>query len=189
MCLKDILEIVYWGISLGILFATVYYIATGPLNAVKTGRQLNLAQQKDNAKRNLFLMLFSLRGSPINYDFVRGLNQIDVVFEDVPKVLEAWRIHRDSLDIKDQANRERNWELQRTHLLSEMAVSLGYTHLNETHMMKDYYPEGHQYQLLTDQKLRASALEFFEKGSRVYDILIQNNEGKTGEKEPPKPAE
>jgi hypothetical protein len=93
MCTKDILEIIYWWISLGILFATVYYIATGPRNAaenaVRIGRTLNNEQQKDNAKRNLFLTLFSLRGSPVHYDFVKCLNQIDIVFEDVPEVLTA----------------------------------------------------------------------------------------------------
>ena len=50
----------YYVLSALILFATVYYIKTGPTNAVQVGRRLNNEQQKDNAKRNLFLTLFAL---------------------------------------------------------------------------------------------------------------------------------
>ena len=83
---KDVIEIVYWIVYLLIVAYTAFYIATGPKNAAENaviiGRELNIQQQKDTAKRSLFLLLFSLRGTPVHYDFVRGLNQIDVVFED-----------------------------------------------------------------------------------------------------------
>jgi hypothetical protein len=58
------MSIVFSILNLLILIATVYYIAHSPINAVRIGRTLNNEQQKDNAKRNLFLLLFSLRGIP-----------------------------------------------------------------------------------------------------------------------------
>lgn len=81
---KETLEIGYWVINLLILGLNVFFISTSSLNAVRLGRQLNDRQQKDNAKRTLFLTLFSLRANPVHYDYVTGLNQIDVVFEDTP---------------------------------------------------------------------------------------------------------
>jgi hypothetical protein len=170
---KDILEVGYWIASVIILLCTAYYIATGPVNAVKTGRKLNEEQQKDNAKRSLFLVLFSLRGLPIHRDFVRGLNQIDVVFEDVPNVIQSWRALRASLDNKTQANAEKNWELGRIRLLSEMARSLGYAQINETEMMKDYYPEGHQNQDLDDLDIRFRLKEYLAKNIEMNTLVIE----------------
>jgi hypothetical protein len=178
-------EMAYWFISLCILVATVYYIATGPLNAVKTGRQLNNDQQKDNAKRNLFLTLFALRGSPVHYDFVRGLNQIDVVFEDTPSVLDAWHTHYDSLQIKGQVNENQIWDLQRTNLLSAMAVSLGYNRIRQTDMLQNYYPEGHSNQFREDWELRFAAKEYLKKGGDLYEILIANANKQTDEGQEP----
>lgn len=179
---KDILETIYWCISLGILCATVYYIANGPRNAaenaVRIGRQLNTEQQKDNAKRNLFLTLYALRGSPLNYDFVRGLNQIDIVFEDVPAVLDAWHIHYASLNIKGQINEIDTWNLQRVNLLSAMASHLGYERIRQTEMIRDYYPEGHETLMKGDIDFRLAALEYLKKGAELYSIAIDNQKPK-----------
>lgn len=171
-------------LSLLILIATVYYIAHSPVNAVKIGRTLNDEQQKDNAKRNLFLLLFSLRGSPVHYDFVRGLNQIDIVFEDVQPVLDAWHIHFDSLQIKNQANAEINWNVQRTNLLSAMAVHLGYNRIRQTDMIRDYYPEGHQNLMNYDNDFREAVLTYLKSGSAVFQIMIDGSPQKdTGKDE------
>lgn len=173
----QILEIGYWLISLGVLIATVYYIATGPVNAVKVGRQLNNEQQKDNAKRNLFLTLFSLRGSPVHYDFVTGLNQIDVVFEDTPVVLDAWHNYLRDLNNKGLADAERIWEIRRIEILSRMAVSLGYGSLNQTDIMQHYYPQGHDNKQRSDYDLQESATKFFEQGKVVFDVMLDNTPG------------
>lgn len=166
------MEVIYWFVSLGILFATVYYIATGPKNAVSVGRKLNNEQQKDNAKRNLFLRLFALRGSPVHYDFVRGLNEIDVVFEDSPAVLAAWHKLYDSLQIPNQANEEKIWSLLRTDLLSAMAVSLGYNKIRQTDMIREYYPTGHLNIEKDEQDLKDAAKYFFQTGFVVNQRLI-----------------
>jgi hypothetical protein len=90
MTTKDYFEVFYWLVSLSILGVTVYWIKTSPIKAVEIGRKLDNEQNKYNAKRNLFLTLFSLRGNPTHYDFVSGLNQIDIVFQDEQKILTAW---------------------------------------------------------------------------------------------------
>lgn len=169
---KDNMEIIYWVISLCILVATVYYIATGPKNAVSVGRRLNNEQQKDNAKRNLFLTLFALRGSPVHYDFVRGLNEIDIVFEDTPAVLTAWHNLYDSLQIPNQVNENQVWNLLRVELLSVMAVSLGYNRIRPTDMIREYYPTGHLNKEKSDWELRQLAGEYLRNGKELHDVLL-----------------
>ncbi len=171
---KDTLEIIYWVATLAILCINVYVIRYSPINAVEVGRRLNIAQQKDNTKRSLFLLLFSLRGQPVHHDFVRGLNQIEVVFEDVPPVIAAWRVYFASLQNKHQANAERNWEIERTTLLSAMAVHLGYASISHSELLRDYYPEGHDNQLKDDWDLRESARAFLKNGDILYKIMIDN---------------
>lgn len=170
---RNVFEVFYWVLSVCTLIATVYYIATGPITAIKIGRELNNEQQKDNAKRSLFLLLFALRGSPLNHDFVRGLNQIVVVFEDVPVVLEAWRNHlKDLNNKKGLADPPKTWELGRVELLSQMAYYLGYKRLVQTDIMKDYYPEGHETQIIEDLQVRSDFVTFLKKSTELNSLLI-----------------
>ena len=171
---KDVVEVAFWCVNACILLATAYYIATGPMNAVRTGRQLNNEQQKDNAKRNLFLTLFALRGNPSHYDFVRCLNQIDIVFEDTPTVLNAWHKHFDSLLTKGQVDENQVWALQRVDLLSAMAVELGYQRIRQTDMIRNYYPEGHGYQSQEEFELRQSAKHYFQLGVAAFELMLHN---------------
>jgi hypothetical protein len=169
---KDWFNIVFLFINAAILCATIYVIRKSPSDAIKIGRQLNDAQNKDDAKRELFLILFSLRGSPLHYDFVRSLNQIDVVFEDTPSVLDAWHTHYDSLQIKEQANELQIWELQRTNLLSAMAVSLNYKSIRQTDMLKNYYPEGHENENISNWKFRYDRQEFYKAAKDLNKLLF-----------------
>ncbi|MDV6167167.1 DUF6680 family protein [Flavobacterium sp. DG1-102-2] len=98
MIIKDYFEIIYWAISVCILGVTIYWIKMSPIEAVKTGRELDNQQNKHNSKMDLFLLLFSLRGNPTHRDFVNGLNQIDIVFEDSSEVLSAWEKLLESLN-------------------------------------------------------------------------------------------
>lgn len=176
---KDILEVIYWVISLGVLVVNIYVISHAPKDAVKIGRKLNDEQQKDNAKRELFLDLFAYRGSPIHKTFVDALNEIDLVFHDTPNVLNAWHRYYDSLHLKNQVNEEETWRLLRVELLTQMAVSLGYSEIRQIDMMQHYYPEGHGKQLEDDWDLRESAKAFLKNGDIVYKIMIENwNNGK-----------
>lgn len=150
----------------------MYYIANGPVNAVRIGRTLNNEEQKDNAKRNLFLTLFSLRGNPVHYDFVTGLNQIDIVFEDSPAVLNAWHIHYDSLNISNQVDEQRVWELQRTNLLSAMAQSLGYNQIRQTDMQQHYTPVGHGNRQKMEWEFREAELSFYKSNTEMAHRIM-----------------
>ncbi|CAN5522509.1 hypothetical protein BH11BAC5_BH11BAC5_01570 [soil metagenome] len=176
MTTKDIFEIGLGIVNTFILCITGYFVYRSiysPVDAVKVGRQLNTKQRKDEAKSNLFLLLFSLRGNPVHYDFVRNLNQIEVVFEDVPQVIAAWRLHYASLSNKGQANTLHNWEIERAALLSAMAVHLGYSNIPHGELLRDYYPEGHENQLKDDMEFRSAQHKYFEKQGQMAEIILQ----------------
>lgn len=181
---KDIFEVGYWIVSLIILGLTVYWIKISPIKAVETGRKLDDEQNKYDAKRDLFLTLFSLRGNPTNYLFVNGLNQIDIVFEDEEKVLTAWEKLYESLNNKNLANPLQTWELLRTELLSEMAQSLGYQKLKQTSIQRNYSPQAHADQDFENWNQKQAAKDFFESGTKLYKMHIASieenydNEGK-----------
>ncbi|MCU0351744.1 MAG: hypothetical protein MUF43_13105 [Flavobacterium sp.] len=176
MTLKDKLEIAYWVVSLSILVVTIYYVYYSPIKAVKIGRQLNDDQNKDAAKRELFLTLFAYRGSPVHYEFVNALNKIDIVFQDEQPVLVAWNKYYDSLGQKNLTNQEEVWNILRVDLLSEMATSLGYNKLKQVDIMKNYYPVGHDNQFRDDWELRQAAKRFLTTGHELYEILIANQQ-------------
>ena len=173
---REKFEIIYWIANVLILCVTAYFIYRSihtPIQAVRIGRQLDNEKQKDNAKRSLFLLLFSLRGNPLHHDFVRGLNQIEVVFEDVPQVISAWRTHFASLGQKDQVNAAKNWEIERAALLSSMAVHLGYSNIPHGELLRDYYPVGHDTQLQDDQQLRADLQIYLKTGIEMQILIIE----------------
>lgn len=171
---KDYFEIAYWVVSLGILGLTVYWIAISPLKAVETGRKLDNEQNKYNAKRDLFLTLFSLRGNPTHYDFVNGLNQIDIVFQDEEKVLVAWEKLYESLGNTNLTNAVQTWDLLRTELLSEMAQSLGYQKLKQTSIQRNYSPQAHANQDNENWSYHQTAKTYFETGAEMHKLWINH---------------
>ncbi len=163
-------------VNIIILIGTGYFIfrsLKSPIDAVKVGRELNKEQEKDNAKRNLFLLLFSLRGNPLHYDFVRGLNQIDVVFEDTPEVLAAWHAHYDSLHLQGQVDVTTTWNVQRTNLLSAMAVSLGYNRIRQTDMLVNYTPVGHNDQQEFEWNLQQAQMTFYKSSAAMNQRIME----------------
>jgi len=165
---KDYFEICYWLVSLLILLATVYYIYTSPIKAVKIGRELDNKQNKHKAKLDLFLQLFSLRGNPTNYSFVNGLNQIEIVFEDSSEVLEAWRNLYEALHHQDQKD---NWDLLRTNLLSVMAQELNY----KSKISNSYVPKAHIVAEDDYYNQNQAAKTFFETGIELNRMLIASH--------------
>lgn len=163
-------QIVYFNIiNILILVITAYYIKSSPVKAVKVGRLLDDEQNKYNIKRELFLTLFSLRGSPTHYTFVNNLNMIDVVFEDTPTVLTAWEKLFTALNTP---NSNQNIDLLRIELLSEMAQSLGYDGLRQTTIQKNYLPQAHINQIDENWNYQQTAKSFFESGAEVYKIWL-----------------
>ena len=176
--MSERLSIFFTIINCLILIVTIYYIATAPIRAVKAGRKLNDEQRFDFTKRNLFLTLFSYRGSANHVQFVEALNQIDVIFHGVPLVLQSWHKYYDSLQIGENVietdmHRE-NWRLLRIDLLSEMANHLGYGSLKQIDMMKHYYSRGQDFRDQSDFDLKMFALEYLRKGTEVFQLLIDS---------------
>ena len=171
-------EKLYWIISLLILAITAYAVYISPIKAVKIGRKLNKEQNKYDAKRDLFLELFSLRGNPSHYDFVNSLNKIDVVFQDEKSVLEAWNKLFESLRNPNQIDAERNLELLRTNLLSEMARRLDYGELEQTKIQQAYTPKAHSDIENANLDYRSAAKAFFQSGARFHKILISQFQNK-----------
>lgn len=171
---KDYFEIAYWIISLCILGFTVYWIAVSPVKAVKTGRKLDNEQNKHKAKSDLFLMLFSLRGNPTHHNFVTGLNQIDIVFEDSVEVLAAWTKLYQSLNDRSQSNGVENLNLLRTDLLSEMAQHLGYQELKQTTILRTYVPQAHLDYNDSVMNQNAVMKSFFESGTKMHNLWISH---------------
>ena len=190
MTTKDYLEIGIGVVNVLILIVTGYFMYRSlysPLDAVTIGRQLNNEQQKDTAKRNLFLTLFSLRGSPVHYDFVTGLNQIDIVFEDCPDVLTAWRTHYDSLNTTGLVDENKIWDLQRTNLLSAMAVSLSYNGIRQTDMLKHYTPIGHNNRESQLMNIEIAQLAFYKSNAALNERLMERMDIQDDEAENPQP--
>lgn len=169
---KDYFELGYWFVSLLILIATIYVIYISPIKAVEVGRQLNDEQNKDTAKRRLFLTLFSLRGNPIHYAFVNGLNQIDIVFHDNQSVLDAWHRLHDKLHQKGLVDENVIWEQHRIDLLSEMASVLEYGSLKQTDIMKHYHPQGHENREISDWEFRYDQQQYYQSAKKLNDLLI-----------------
>ena len=151
-----------------------YFISHAPVNAVMIGRQLNTQQQKDNVKSNLFLLLFALRGSPTHDDFGKGLNQIDIVFEDNPAVQAAWHLHYNELHHEGLADSDNVWKIGRAEVLSQMAQSLGYGSLMASDILESYYPKGHQYQENYYYEFQQAHLVYLKSGAALHEMLIEN---------------
>lgn len=163
----------YWIPYFIILIATIYFINKSAINAVKTGRRLDNESQKDATKRDLFLMLFSYRGVPTHEDFVNGLNQIDVVFQDTETVLKAWHELYDALYAQNRTDLLKHWELLRVDLLSAMAVSLGYNKLNQTVIQRVYIPQYHIHVENTQTELDEAELAYYKSGIAMNQKALE----------------
>lgn len=97
-------------------------------------------KSKKDAKMTLFLKLMATRKSnPISKEWVDSLNQIDVVFQDNPKVRAAWRQFFDALHPRSaHFDSQNSFHLD---LLSEMANDLGYKDLKQTEIDRYYNPQ------------------------------------------------
>jgi hypothetical protein len=169
---KDYFEMLFWIINAAILALTVYVIRKSPKDAIKIGRELNEAQQKDNAKRELFFTLFSYKGDPVHQYFVDGLNRIDVVFDDVPKVVEAWHKYYDALCNTGLINKEEEWRRLRIELLSQMSINLGYQSMNHYNLEKHYTPEGHGFRIEKGWEFWQAQFDYYKSQRELADILI-----------------
>jgi hypothetical protein len=167
-------EIIILIINTIILGINIWVIRKSPVDAVKIGRELNEEKQKDDAKRELFLQLFENRGHPTNYQFVRNLNRIDVVYNDSPLVLEAWHKYFEALHQQNAVNQEKTWELLRTQLLQTMSDILGYKKMGSSELMQYYYPEGHQRQSVDEWELWTERKNYYKNSNQMILKVLEN---------------
>ena len=179
---KDWVLIILGVLNTLTLIATIYVINKSPSDAVKIGRELNEAKQKDDAKRDLFYELFSYRGSPVHYHFVDALNRIDIIFADVPKVLAAWHKYYDSLHQNNQTDPDTEWRHSRNDLLSIISQHLGYKDLKQYDFEKHYYPKGHEWQQKNQEVFYQEQLNYYKNHNKVLTKMLNNSPDQSSEK-------
>jgi len=114
----------------------------GPVIAVIITLWHQSRKEKRDQKFRLFITLMAHRRSnPPPADWVGGLNLIDAVFADTPKVVGAWHSLYDCLNA--QPLNLKQYEHLTLDLLSEIAKALGYRNLKQTDIDKFYSPVAH----------------------------------------------
>ena len=120
-------------------------IVVGPLFAVLITLWWQERKEKRDKKINLFTLLLAYRKSyPVSPEWARGLNLIDVVFQEHPKVLELWHQYYDMLTVQHPDQTQQAAQTYKyLELMSEMARELGYAKLQQTEIDKFYMPQVH----------------------------------------------
>lgn len=119
-----------------------------------------------DAKTSLFLNLMAHRVSvPITQEWVDALNQIDAVFQDNKKVINAWRAYFESLHKNDTKNSTST--TYQIELLSEISKDLGFGNLKLSQIADFYSPKQFSENLET-QKILSSELIRVLRNSHSY---------------------
>jgi len=140
---------------LSAIAASAAAIATwrSPISAAKLAenlrRQADIATDQKRFRLNVFAQVMQGRAEIWSEDTVRAINSIDVAFNDVPTVREAWAELYQALSSNEIAVHVREERLRK--LLKEMSLSLG---LADTLRLDDfarvYFPNAVQ----EDRQLR-----------------------------------
>jgi hypothetical protein len=64
-----------------------------------------------------------------------------------------------------------------------MALSLGYSRIRQTDMIRNYYPDGHSNLNQYDNDFRAAVLTYLRSGAAVFAQMIENIEETKKEKQ------
>ena len=113
-----------------------------PLAAIAISVWYQNRKQKREEKYKLFSSaMIHKKAFPPTVEWVNALNLIDVVFQDNPKIIQAWHklyeyVYVRPMDMK-------LFEQKTLDLPSEMAKELGYPNLKQTDIDKFYNPEAH----------------------------------------------
>jgi len=134
-------------------------IFLGPLFAVMVTLWWQARKQKRDEKLRLFLSLMAHRRSiPPAPEWVNSLNVIDVIFADVPQVVQLWHEYYAGLCSPPQNNNHQQREHTYLLMLSAMARHLGYQKLEQTDIDKFYTPQAHEDQLLLNSEIQTEFL-------------------------------
>lgn len=123
-------------------WATVVATVIAPLAAFWLSIWYQERKQKQESKMRVFTAaLMHRRGSPPRVEWVNALNTIEVVFQDAPKVLEAWRSLYDHFHVPNLD--QRLLDQKSNDLMMAMALDLGYANLLSTNLDRFYFPQSH----------------------------------------------
>ena len=162
-----------WTLAVTALFTIFAAIGASSLTLWRQRRN-----QKFDAKLNLFITLMMHRkANPPNQSWVNGLNIIDVIFYDAPKVLEAWHKLFDILNDKNKVGSNEHTR-QYITLLTEMATTLRYKSLKWTEIDKFYSPQIYAEQAQINAQMQGDLLSFFQTATATLQKQLA-----------PKPAE
>ena len=115
--------------------------AFGPIAAVVITLWHQGRKQRRDAKMGVFFTLMANRKlQPIQPEWVRALNLIDVIFADAPKVLAAWSSFYDYIHIEPMDTKQ--FEHRHIELLTAIARDLGFKDLAQVSIDKYYAPRG-----------------------------------------------
>lgn len=146
--------------------AIVVATAFGPIAAVLITLWHQDRKAKREAKERLFVTLMAGRKAiPIPIEWVRGLNLVDVIFADSPKVIKAWHDLFDYFHIRPLD--ERQVDHKRTDLLSEMARALGYSAVQQIDIDRYYTPEAHSNESLRNYEMQIELLRVLKGTERL----------------------
>ena len=158
-------------------------VLSGPVASVMITLWWQGRKEKRDAKERLFLTLMAHRKAyPPSQQWVDGLNVIDVVFADVPQVVELWHRYYESLANPPANDNYQNRDHTYLLMLSAMARALGYQKLEQTDIDKFYSPQAHGNQLELNYKCQTEWLRVLENTARLEvtlkakEILIENKE-------------
>jgi len=165
-------------------------IIIGPILAVLTQLIWQLIKQKRDAKVWVFSTMMSLRGFPLNPEFIRAANSIDVVFFKNEGIRTRWKTvvgYLSSDQYKPENFTAHAFEKFRdllAELLSDMAKDLGYgydyTHIKEQAWTPMWHRTADEEWLKVRQGLLAALTDKGSLGVKVY-AAQPANANKVGE--------
>ena len=168
---RDLFTVLSFALSAIILLVTALAVWRAPLKAVEVGRILADRQKKNDEKTKLFLTLFALRGTPLSYEFVLGLNQIEIIFQGCDSVLSAWHTLRMELQREPTEAQPRIYVDRTNDLLTRMAQYLGYDKIVDSVASNHYYPKGFEYWNIQENNLKAARLDYYKKSIDFYALI------------------
>ncbi len=152
-------------------------ILVGPILAVVTQFIWQRFRAKRDQKLWVFGTMMSLRGVPLNPDFIKAVNFIDVVFYDNKKIRDRWKTvlaHLCSDAYKPENFVPAAFEKFRdllAELLAEMAKDLGYN-FDYTHIKENAWnPSLHGQEFEENIKIRKALLASFDPAGGIHVVV------------------
>lgn len=155
-----------------ILIITCVAIYRSPIEAVKVGQRLQEEQKNRDAKERLFLNLMAYRRNQLHQNFVTALNTIDIVFHDVPKVLQSWNLYFENLKKKATKENAEEFDKERQTLLSNLFSEIG-GFLGYTVKQEGYNPQLYEDNFYRDIELQNLWIEYLKKAVPLFEESIE----------------